>query len=52
MAKNPNSGKPQAGSKTPLQPTIKSNGRMIDPRLAPCGKNQITTPDNDGDENY
>lgn len=52
MAKNPKGGAPQKGSATTLQPVIKSNGSMIDPRMAPCGKNQLATPDNDGDESY
>ena len=48
--KSTSSGKPMAGSMTPLQPTIKANGRMIDPRMAPCGDNKLDSPDNDGDE--
>lgn len=50
MAKNPNSGEPAKGSMTPLQTTIKANGSMIDTRLAPCGDNTLTNPDQDGDE--
>ena len=48
--KSTSSGTPMAGSMTPLQPMIKGNGRMVDDRYAPCGDNQLATPDNDGDE--
>ena len=49
-SKDPYSGMRQGGSPTPLQPMIKSNGRMVDDRMAPCGDNLLVSPDDDGDE--
>jgi hypothetical protein len=48
--KAPKGTKAMAGSMATLQPMIKANGQMIDDRMAPCGDNQLSSKDSDGDE--